>query len=201
MLAYNHAPWLQQAVETVMEQQLDEPFELLIGEDQSSDSTLELAISLQQRWPQRIRVIHATTNVGIRDNVLRLLVRARAPVVAFLEGDDYWVCATKLRQQLALLRSDRSLSCVAGLTQNRPAALPAVRRDRFQLPDLLRSYPVHSSSLMFRTELAIPIEFSGRCFGLMLVALLLQRRLWHDPRISLLLPATSWRLLDWCRTW
>lgn len=176
MLAYNHEPWLQQAVESVMGQQLDEPFELLIGEDRSSDSTLDLARSLQQRWPQSIRVIYATTNVGIRDNVLRLLVRARAPVVAFLEGDDYWVCATKLQQQLALLRSDRSLSCVAGLTQNRPATLPTGRRNRFQLPDLLRRYPVHSSSLMFRTELAIPYpNFPEGALDSMLLALLTAR--------------------------
>ena len=173
MLAYNHAPWLQQAVESVMAQQLDEPFELLIGEDRSSDSSLDLALSLQQRWPQVIRVIHATTNVGIRDNVLRLLVRARAPFVAFLEGDDYWVCATKLKQQLALLRSDRSLSCVAGLTQNRPRALPTRRNNRFQLPDLLRRYPVHSSSLMFRTELALPYpNFPEGALDSMLLALL-----------------------------
>ncbi len=78
MLAYNHAPWLEEAVESVMRQQLGEPFELLIGEDRSSDHTLDLALSLQRRWPERIRVIHAPTNVGMRDNVLRLLVRARA---------------------------------------------------------------------------------------------------------------------------
>lgn len=173
MLAYNHAPWLEEAVASVMGQQFPDPFELLIGEDRSSDSTLDLALSLQQRWPERIRVIHAPTNVGMRNNVLRLLVRARAPVIAFLEGDDYWVCATKLQQQLALLRSDCSLSCVAGLTENRPATLPIGRRNRFQLPDLLRRYPVHSSSLMFRTELAIPYpNFPEGALDTMLLALL-----------------------------
>ena len=173
MLAFNHAPWLQQAVESVMLQQLDEPFELLIGEDRSSDHTLELALNLQQRWHHRIRVIHAPRNVGIRDNVLRLLVRARAPLVAFLEGDDHWVCPTKLQQQLSLLRADRSLSCVASLTQNRPATLPPRHHNRFQLPDLLRRYPVHSSSLMFRTELAIPYpNFPEGALDTMLLALL-----------------------------
>jgi glycosyltransferase involved in cell wall biosynthesis len=173
MLAYDHAPWLQQAVESVMCQQLAEPFELLIGEDRSSDITLDLALSLQRRWPERIRVIQAPTNVGIRDNVLRLLVRARAPVVAFLEGDDHWVCDTKLQQQLALLRADPSLSCVAGITQNRPVVLPSAHRDRFQLHDLLRRYAVHSSALMFRTELAIPYpNFPDGAFDSMLLALL-----------------------------
>lgn len=173
MLAYNHAPWLQQAVESVMRQDLSEPFELLIGEDRSSDNTLDLALNLQRRWPDRIRVIHANTNVGIRDNVLRLLVRSRAPVIAFLEGDDYWVCDSKLQQQLALLRADPSLSCVAGITQNRPVTLPSRQRSRFQLPDLLRRYPVHSSALMFRTELAIPYpNFPDGAFDSMLLALL-----------------------------
>lgn len=48
MLAYNHARWLHQAVESVMCQQLNEPIELLIGEDCSSDHTLDLALSLQR---------------------------------------------------------------------------------------------------------------------------------------------------------
>jgi|GEM_PF-674295 len=173
MLAYNHAPWLEEAVESVMRQQIAEPFELLIGEDCSTDHTLELALSLQRTWPEHIRVIHAATNVGIRDNVLRLLVRARASVIAFLEGDDHWVCDTKLQQQLALLKADPSLSCVAGITQNRPVALPPGGRSRFRLPDLLRRYPVHSSALMFRAELAIPYpNFPEGAFDSMLLALL-----------------------------
>ena len=173
MLAYNHAPWLEEAVESVMRQQLGEPFELLIGEDRSSDHTLDLALSLQRRWPERIRVIHAPTNVGMRDNVLRLLVRARASVAALLEGDDYWVCDTKLQQQLALLKADPSLSCVAGFTQNRPASLPPNSGSRFRLPDLLRRYPVHFSALAFRTELAIPYpNFPNGAFDSMLLSLL-----------------------------
>lgn len=173
MLAYNHARWLHQAVESVMCQQLNEPIELLIGEDCSSDHTLDLALSLQRCWPDRIRVIHAPTNVGIRNNVLRLLVRARAPVAAFLEGDDYWVCNTKHQRQLALLRADRSLSCVAGFTQNRPVSLPPCNRTSFQLQDLLSRYPIHSSALMFRTELAIPYpNFPEGAFDSMLLGLL-----------------------------
>ena len=83
------------------------------------------------------------------------------------------MCATKLQQQLSLLRTDRSLSCVAGLTQNRPVTLPPGRLTRFQLPDLLRRYPVHSSSLMFRTELAIPYpNFPEGALDSMLLALL-----------------------------
>lgn len=154
MLTHNHSPYLQQAVRSVAAQRLDAPIELLIGDDCSSDDTLTLALALQQQWPALVRVLHASERVGIRDNFLRLLVRARAPLVAFLEGDDCWVSADKLQLQCSRLRADPSLSCVAGITLNRPALSPAA--GRLDLRGLLRRYVAHSSALLFWRDLVVP---------------------------------------------
>lgn len=154
MLTRNHAPYLQEAVSSVAAQRHGEPIELLIGDDSSSDGTLALAVTLQQRWPALVRVIHASEQVGIRDNFLRLLLRARAPLIAFLEGDDRWVCPDKLQLQCRHLRADRSLACVAGITLNRPPLSPAA--GRLGLADLLRRYVAHSSALLFWRDLLIP---------------------------------------------
>ncbi|MFM7312486.1 MAG: glycosyltransferase family 2 protein, partial [Cyanobium sp.] len=102
MMTRNHEAYLEQAVASVLEQDLQEPFEILIGEDHSADGTLALAFHLQLCHPESIRVLHAEGNVGITANFLRLVARARAPVVALLEGDDYWTDPAKLRLQLAL---------------------------------------------------------------------------------------------------
>jgi glycosyltransferase involved in cell wall biosynthesis len=173
MLAYNHGAYLEDAVDSVLRQKLDGPFEILIGDDHSSDNTLALALALQRRAPAVLRVIDADLNVGIRSNFLRLLVRARAPAVAILEGDDYWLADNKLALQLARLAADPGLSCVAGITLNRTLFLPGGGRNSFGLVDLLRRYVVHSSALMFRRELAIPYPaFPEGALDTMLLAVL-----------------------------
>ena len=83
MMTRNHQDYLEQAVQSVLSQDIDESFEILIGEDYSSDETLAIALDLQRRHPDLIRVISANSNVGITSNFLRLVAHARAPLLGF----------------------------------------------------------------------------------------------------------------------
>ena len=150
MMTRNHQDYLEQAVASVLVQELSEPFELLIGEDASSDRTLALALRLQQQHPERIRVLHAERNVGITANFLRLVARARGRYLALLEGDDYWTDPSKLRLQLELLRRHPEAACAAAATANRTPCLPL--QPAYDLFDILRRYPVHTSTLLIRAE-------------------------------------------------
>lgn len=42
MITYNHAPYIRQAVESVLMQKTDFPVELVIGDDASTDGTSEI---------------------------------------------------------------------------------------------------------------------------------------------------------------
>lgn len=103
ILAFNHAPFLAKAVESVVSQATDFDFEVLIGEDCSQDGTLDIALDLQRRHPEVIRVLTSDRNVGAYHNYLRLLHAGRGKYFAQLDGDDYWL-AGKLARQVALLR-------------------------------------------------------------------------------------------------
>lgn len=150
MMTRQHQAYLEQAVVSVLTQKFREPFELLIGEDASTDQTLEVACSLQHQHPERIRVLHAEHNVGITANFLRLVAHARAPFLALLEGDDYWTDPDKLTLQLELLRRHPEAACAAAATANRTPCLPS--RSSYGLRDILRRYPVHTSTLVIRAE-------------------------------------------------
>ena len=150
MMTRNHEKYLEQAVSSVLSQDIDESIEILIGEDFSSDNTLGLALDLQSKYPAIIRVITATINVGITRNFLRLVARARAPYLALLEGDDYWVHKSKLTWQIAQLRRYPEAALSAAATANRTPCLPV--KKFYDLTDILRRYPVHTSSLLIRAE-------------------------------------------------
>jgi glycosyltransferase involved in cell wall biosynthesis len=150
MLTYNHAAYLEQAVNSVLAQEFAHPYEIVIGDDCSTDATLVVARRLESQHPGTIRVLAAERNLGITPNFMRLLAACRAPYIAMLEEDDYWVDTRKLQSQFDMLEADKSLSCCAGLTQNRE--FWAVKKPRYSLDDLLRRYIFHTSALFFRRD-------------------------------------------------
>lgn len=175
MMTRNHAQYLEQAVESVLGQDFDEKIEVLIGEDASSDQTLEVAKQLQSRYQHQIRIITAPDNVGIRSNFLRLVVRAKAPLLALLEGDDYWTDPQKLRLQCELIRAHHEHVLVAAKTTNRQQWLPD--RPAYALPHLLRRYAVHTSTLVIKAEHlhSYPCFPDNVCWESMLLGYLLAR--------------------------
>ena len=151
MMTYNHAPYLEQAVESVLAQQCRFEFEILIGEDHSTDGTRALCEDLQARYPAHIRLIVAEQNVGITANFLRLVARARGTYAAMLEGDDYWTAPDKLQQQVELMERHPDYAWCAGRTANR--MFWAEKKPAYSLEDILRRYIFHTSAALFRRAL------------------------------------------------
>lgn len=112
MITYNHAKYLAEAIEGVVQQVCAFPLELIIGEDASRDETLRIALEYQRRYPQIIRVVHSATNVGMNANSLRIFERARGEFVAYCEGDDYWSARDKLARQVDLMERDDGIGIV-----------------------------------------------------------------------------------------
>lgn len=112
MLVHNHASYLAEAIEGVLAQACEFPYELLIGEDASHDGSLAIALRYQQRHPEIVRVIRWHANVGMNANQRQLFALARGEFLAYCEGDDYWCHPGKLVGQRALLQSHPAAGCV-----------------------------------------------------------------------------------------
>jgi glycosyltransferase involved in cell wall biosynthesis len=105
MVTYNNAPYIAQAIEGVLRQKVDFPFELIIGEDSSSDGTRQIVFEYQRRHPDIIRVITSNKNVGPRENYRRVGEAGKGKYIAWCEGDDYWHAPNKLQKQVDYLES------------------------------------------------------------------------------------------------
>lgn len=112
MITYNHAEYLADAIEGVINQKCAFLFELIIGEDASLDATRQIALEYQKRYPNIIRVIHSTKNVGMNKNSHRIFEKARGKYIAYCEGDDFWCDSNKLSQQVKLIESDPEINIV-----------------------------------------------------------------------------------------
>lgn len=100
MITYNHQPYIRRAVQSVLDQKTSFPFELVIGEDCSTDATRDIVLEYQQRHPQVVRVVTSERNVGAIENFHRTHDACLGKYVAYCEGDDYWHCCDKLQRQV-----------------------------------------------------------------------------------------------------
>jgi hypothetical protein len=103
MITYNHAPFIARAIEDVLQQKTNFPFELVIGEDCSTDGTRDIVLQYEKQYPDVIRVIALAKNIGLVKNLCQTEKACRGQYVAYCEGDDYWHNAQKLQQQVDFL--------------------------------------------------------------------------------------------------
>jgi glycosyltransferase involved in cell wall biosynthesis len=103
VMAYNHAPYLEQAVESVARQRTTFDYEILIGEDCSQDGTREVARQLQARYPDQVRLFYSPHNRGMVGNFRFLLGHCRGDYIGGCEGDDFWIDEEKLERQVSAL--------------------------------------------------------------------------------------------------
>ena len=175
MLAYNHARYIEQAIQSVVSQKTSFNIELVIGEDCSSDATLDLCIQAREEHPGLIRLVHADANVGVFRNFQRILDAAEGEYVAILEGDDYWIDNRKLQKQVEFLKEHTEYFWCASRTQNKEFESPA--KESYSLSDVLRRYLFHTSSILFRSEpkLHLPNNLNTYCLDVILYGLLCEQ--------------------------
>ena len=105
MLVYNHRPYVAQAIEGVLRQQTSFSFQLVIGEDCSTDGTREIVWEYQRRHPEVIRVVTSDHNVGARANSIRVHAACIGKYIAYCDGDDFWHHPQKLQMQVDYLEN------------------------------------------------------------------------------------------------
>lgn len=103
LITYNHEKHIKECLDSILEQQVNFEFEIVIGEDKSKDNTLAIVSEYQQKHPDIIRLITSENNVGMVANWERTLLACKGHYIAIIEGDDCWISQHKLQKQVDLL--------------------------------------------------------------------------------------------------
>ena len=109
MTTYNHERYIAQAIESVLRQQTSFRIEIVIGEDCSTDRTLNIALDYQAQYPEAIHIVRSEKNVGWRENYRRTIEAAKGKYIAMLDGDDYFTHRKKLQMQVDMLEADEGM--------------------------------------------------------------------------------------------
>src|SRR5437660_1555605 len=105
LTTYNHEKYIAQALDSVLMQETDFDFELVILEDCSTDSTRDIVLAYQKKHPRKIRLRLAKRNVHSNKPFAEEFQAASSPYIAMLDGDDYWSSPAKLQKQVEFLKA------------------------------------------------------------------------------------------------
>ena len=117
MTTYNHERYIATAIESVLRQQTDFAIEIVIGEDCSTDRTLNIVLDYQRQYPEAIRIVRSERNVGWRENYRRTIAAAHGRYIALLDGDDYFTHRKKLQMQVDLLEANPDVGMCYGRSE------------------------------------------------------------------------------------
>ena len=115
---YQHAPYIRQCLDGIIMQKTNFPFEIVIGEDESSDDTREICIEYAKKYPDIIRLfLHKReNNIVINGQSSAIfqgtytMFKLRGKYQAICEGDDYWTDPFKIQKQVDFLENNNNFS-------------------------------------------------------------------------------------------
>jgi glycosyltransferase involved in cell wall biosynthesis len=112
-LTYNHEKYIAQCLQSVISQELELDFEMeiLIGDDASTDSTVNIASEFSKKSAIPIKIFNQKNNVGVSDNFSNLMTKVTGEFIVFLDGDDYMLPG-KLKNQLNIFKKDKNITVV-----------------------------------------------------------------------------------------
>lgn len=112
VLTYNHAPYLRQAVESILTQECTYDYEIVISDDFSTDDTRSVCLALQKEHPYKIRLVFNEKNKGVIENYFDTMAVCKGQYIADCSGDDYWITTTKLQKQVDILEQNDDIVLV-----------------------------------------------------------------------------------------
>ncbi|MBD1396950.1 glycosyltransferase [Pontibacter sp. JH31] len=109
LITYNQVRYIRRAIESILAQKINFEYEIIVGDDFSSDGTREILLEYQQKFPAIIKpILHSQRNNGIpgKLNYISTIYAATGKYIALLDGDDYWDDPSKLQKQVSFLEQN-----------------------------------------------------------------------------------------------
>ena len=158
IVTYNHEKFISQAIDSVLSQKVNFNFEIIIGEDCSTDKTRDICILYQNKYPHIIKLILNDKNVGLRKNNITTWSTCSGKYIALCEGDDYWTDSCKLQKQVDFLESNNDYSTCFHQTMIKHDQMDEsdrlfttnISKNIFEFNDIVERWISHTTSLVFR---------------------------------------------------
>ena len=168
VITYNQERYIRQCLQSLVDQKTNFDFEVIVGDDCSTDGTRAVVQEFVERYPKIVRPLFQERNTGGSRNNLEVHAAATGEYVAHVDGDDY-ALPDKLQAQADVL--DRDPGCMAvwhqvdffddagGFCSGKTADLSSFKLGRVTFADAIRlGFIGVYSALMYRRSARSPID-------------------------------------------
>jgi glycosyltransferase involved in cell wall biosynthesis len=104
ILTYNQENWISQTLDCILNQKCIYDYEIIIGDDYSSDNTTEICRKYAARF-KHITLVKREKNLGIVKNWLDCIAHCKGEYIMTCAGDDYWHNPDKIQLQVDYMES------------------------------------------------------------------------------------------------
>ena len=169
VVTYNQEQYIRQCLESIAMQKVNFDYEVVIGDDCSTDGTGAICDEFAAKYPQ-IKVYHHPQNLGLLKNWEFVMNKCKGEYIALIEGDDYWIDEHKLQRQVDWLDAhpDYTLTFTRaeiqyenGATIDAEKDLPYLEEREYCADEICRDFRVLSSSVVMRNCLR-PVRYSDQ---------------------------------------
>ncbi len=158
LTAYNFERYIEAAVRSLLEQDFDEPFEVIVVDDCSPDRTAEVVAAIKD---PRLRLVRNEVNLGATESANRAFQYARGRYIARLDGDDRWL-PHFLRETVQALDENPDVGLVYGdihtidehdrVDENSSIQRPDLPLKGIEFKALLERYYICAPTILARRE-------------------------------------------------
>jgi len=89
VVTYNHEKYIGQCLQSLVDQVTDFDYEIIVGEDCSTDGTRAIVERFAREYPDKVRPILHAKNLGGTKNYLEIHTKVYGEYIAHMDGDDY----------------------------------------------------------------------------------------------------------------
>jgi teichuronic acid biosynthesis glycosyltransferase TuaG len=146
--------YIQQAVNSVLKQKYNN-WELIIVDDEISNSSKDILNKIKNRIKNKIRIISNSRNFGAGISRNRAIKIARGKYVAFLDSDDFWN-EKKLYEQIYYMKEKNakiSFTSYKVINESEYSMYSVKAEFNLNYDELLKKCPICCSSVVIETGL------------------------------------------------
>ncbi len=165
VITYNQEKYVSKCINSILNQDIDVPFEIIIGDDCSTDQTRNILLNLEKVNPEKIRLVFHESNVGATKNIHIIRAKARGRYIFHCDGDD-WYYPNKLSVQYGFMDQNQQYFVCWSSCDNYNECGNTIIGNQYHgnnleitLEDILAfgSWGIHSSLMFRRTAASVNI--------------------------------------------
>ena len=113
VITYNQEKTISKTLDSILEQEHDYTYEIIVGEDCSTDNTRQIIEDYSLKYPEIVKPIFNLNNLGLIGNYFNTIEHCLGKYIMECAGDDWWLPG-KVKKQIEFMEHHNDVGMCYG---------------------------------------------------------------------------------------